>query len=733
MSNLVIVESAAKSKTITKYLNNSKELKNLGKFVVAASFGHVRDLKKEGLGIDIDHNFKTEYDVIPDKKKVVDDLTKKVKEASNVYIASDPDREGESIAQHLKEVLKLKNYKRITFTEITPKALENAIKNPRKIDEQLVDAQETRRILDRLVGFKLSPLLWKKYNTHNAFTLSAGRVQSAVLHIIIEKEKEIEKFETKAYWNFNGDFSLILNKDKQELTEIKLYKDTTIYKVDDYNDVVKFLGKNENKWIIDDITTKQAKHSADLPYITSTLQQDAYSKLGMTLKRSMQIAQELYENGHITYMRTDSFNMSTDFKDIAKSFIDHTYGTDYYEGGSSRKKIVKNAQEAHECIRITNPTMIKLQGEKFGKDHISLYDMIWKRTIAYLLKPSIYDELEIKIYDKGWGKNYYFNAVYKKVKFNGYLIVYGIKNDVYDFKDMISNKSKYTIQASSITAKNVWMSPPQRFNESSIVKTLESESIGRPSTYSVILSKLFDRKYVLKSNIAGIDKDVIHLILNPNTKNIKKEKGTTKVGAETSKLVPTEVGIEINKYLEEHFDYIVDKNFTAYMENDLDKIAEGDKDKLSVLKLFWSKFSVDLAKEQNKTKEKKIKLETENNELTVQGKKYIIRLAKYGPVIQEGTNYINLKSYLAMVKKQYTDINEDDIKFLTNLPRNLQKIDGHMAVLVYGPYGLYIKYNNKNISITRKFAKIILENGQYDAEMIKSMIDYQNNKKKDSK
>lgn len=728
-TNLVIVESAAKSKTITKYLNSSKELKGLGKFVVVASFGHVRDLQKKDLGIDIEKNFTPRYVIIDDKQKLIDDLKRKAKEASTVYLASDPDREGEGIAQHLKDVLELKKYKRITFTEITQKALEKAIQNPRTIDQQLVDAQETRRILDRIVGFKLSPLLWKKYTTNSASTLSAGRVQSAVLHIIIQKETEIKEFDSTPYWNILANFVLSLSKDKTQLKDVKLYKGSTIHKIPKIEDVVAFFSRLSNKYTIQDIRTRLVKQSADLPFITSTLQQEAYSKLGMPLKRTMQLAQDLYEGGFITYMRTDSYNMSDDFKEHAKSFIEGTYG-DYYEGGSKKKGHVKGAQEAHECIRVTDATQTTITGDKFSKDHKSLYDMIWKRSIAYLMKQCIYDELEIKITDSSFAKDFSFQTSFRKVKFNGFMIVYGVENEVYDFSEILDKvrKGSYGLVCENMFSKNIWTSPPQRYNESSIVKVLETEGLGRPSTYSTIMSKLFERRYIIKADITGEKKDVVHVSYTPSTKKVTKQTDTTIIGSDKTKIIPTEIGYEIDKYLALNFDYIVDKNFTALMENDLDKIAEGQKDKLSVLNLFWKHFEEDL-KKQGGIKEKKQVLQAKSNEVEINGIKYIVRIAKYGPVIQyDGNKYINLKPYLLLVRKQYTDIDENDISFLVNLPRVIAQYNNKPMNLVYGPYGLYIKYNNTNKSISKYLALKFIKGEQITEEDIQKVLDYQSKK-----
>jgi DNA topoisomerase-1 len=739
-TNLVIVESAAKSKTIAKYLNNSKELKSLGHFQVVASFGHVRDLAKGELGILINKGFEPVYEVIEDKNKLVEELKKKAKAADHVYLASDPDREGESISLHLKQVLGLTDYKRISFTEITKNALEYAVQHPRSIDMQLVDAQETRRVLDRLVGFKLSPLLWKRYTTANTSTLSAGRVQSAVLHMIIEKEKQIQTFETSPYWNISGTFSLTIGKDKDVLKDIKLYKGSTIHKVTESDEVLKFFKKIKNKFTITKVQSKTSRQSPDLPFITSSMQQEAYSKLGMSLKRSMQIAQELYENGYITYMRTDSHSMSDDFKTSARKFIHNTYGESYYEGGTThRKKNVKGAQEAHECIRVTEPSLIDLEDTKMTKDHKGLYSMIWKRTIASLLKSAVYDELEIKIVDVSMNDDMYFLSVFKKLKYNGYLIVYGVQSESYDFNRYLSelNKGDYGLTCSSLCSKNVWATPPARYNESTMVKTLEAEGLGRPSTYSTILSKLFDRRYIIKTSVTGIKKDTLHFTFDPNHKTIKKEQGEIDVGGETGKIVPTDIGMEIDLFLEQQFDYIVDKQFTALMENDLDAIAHGEKAKIDVLNTFWKRFHVDLMKHEAKPKEKKIALKTQDHMVVMDGKTYVVRIAKFGPVIQydhddNSKKYINLKPYLTIVNKQYTDIQEDDIRFLMNLPLTIGKIDGDLVQLVYGPYGFYLKYRGMNVSMVKKTTKTMILQKSFDLDAIKKMIDYHTNTKKKS-
>lgn len=726
MKNLVIVESPAKAKTIAKYLNSNNNLKSFGKFIVVSSMGHIRDLKKKELGIDIEKGFIPNYQVTEEKHKVVTELKNKAKECDLVWIASDYDREGEGIAMHLKEVLKLKTYKRITFTEITSKALENAIMNPRTIDKNLVDSQETRRFLDRLVGFKLSPVLWKKYKTENMSGLSAGRVQSAVMHIIINRENEIKNFNSGSYWYFIGDFHLkIKNNDKHDMTDVRLYKNDIVYKEEDQNTAHNILKKLKNDFKIIDVKSKKVKKNADLPFITSTLQQEGHVKFGFPLKRTMQLAQELYEKGYITYMRTDSYNISDDFKVTVEPFIINQYGIEYYSGGSAKKKATKNAQEAHEAIRPTNVHTLS-DSLDLSVDHKKLYDMIWKRTVAYFMTPCVNDELEIKIVDSSFVEDMFFQSTFSKVKFNGFLAVYGIKSEKYDFKKYIDGivDGNYDIKCKKITAKNTWQSPPSRYNESSIIKVLESEGIGRPSTYAGIMSKLLEKKYIIKSDVGGVDKSTTSYIYESG--KIKKENGTVKIGQERTRLVPTEIGEEIDKFLSEHFDYIVDKRFTAIMESDLDKIAEGDKKKIDVLNIFWNVFKTDLSKFDT-FKEKKTLLKTESISHTINNKEYILRIAKYGPVIEHQVDskktFINLKPFMKHYRKELSDISKEDVEFILSLPKELRIIDKKPFMFVYGPYGFYGKYDNRNIKIPIRLLNGILKDDYTDDE-IRNCINY---------
>lgn len=717
IKNLVIVESPAKAKTIAKYLNASKALRHMGKFSVMASMGHIRDLKNRELSIDIDKDFATHYEVLKDKVKMVEDLKAKAKSVDNIFLAADYDREGEAISEHIRDTLGLTTYHRITFTEITPKALEKAILSPRKIDYNLVHAQETRRILDRLVGFKISPLLWKKYNA-NKIHLSAGRVQSAALHLVKQKEEEVKAFKTSTYWYFNGTFDLTIGSEEHKLEDVKLYDNDRVFKIDeDIQEVRSYLSKLKNKFVISDLKTRVLRQNPDLPFITSTLQQEAYSKLGFPLKRTMALAQDLYEKGYITYMRTDSYNISDDFKKDAETFIVNTYGNDYFEPTPKKTKTSKNAQEAHEAIRPTNVNTTAIEELGFTVDHKKLYSMIWKRSVGYLMKATIYDELEIRIHDFGLPKTSYFLADFKKVKFNGYMVLYGVKAEEYNFQkyiDAIKSKA-YKVQCLDVVARNTWTSPPARYNEASIIKTLETESIGRPSTFATILTKLFEKHYLLKSDVRGIDKEVTHIMYQPSKGLIDKKEVIT-IGHERSRLVPSDIGIEIDKFMENNFNYIIDRKFTANMEEDLDKIAEGSISKNDVLSLFWKTFGADVEKIESVKKLEKVKIENQHLSYTINGIDYIIRLSKYGPVIQykphpnaETDKYIDIKAYLKYTNKSYTNVSRDDVTFLTNLPRKVAAINGKDLMLTAGPYGLYFKYGDENVKIPLKMIKRLLD------------------------
>jgi len=401
-----------------------------------------------------------------------------------------------------------------------------------------------------------------------------------------------------------------------------------------------------------------------------------------------------------------------------------------------KAKVVKGAQEAHECIRPVNIMMVSAAGEKVTKDHQKLYELIWRRTVAYFMKACVYDELELKIIDTSFARDMYFLAGFKKVKFNGFQIVYGIKSENYDFSKYITNiKNKnYTIKCESITAKNTWSSPPGRYNEIGLIKLMESEGIGRPSTYSATIQKVTDRQYVNKTDVQGEEKTITNYMLVNGT--VKAIQDKIFVGQEKSKFVPTEIGIEVDRFLQENFDYIVNIGFTANMEADLDRIAEGKKSRVEVLNAFWKPFVKDLDKFGKIAKEDKIAIKTESNDFVVNKVKYTVRLTRFGPVIQYdlgGAKYIDLKNYLKYVGKEYTDVDETDIKFLVKMPVKVGEVKGKEVLMVSGPYGFYMKYDGQNLKITQKMIREFIDTGKVSQSDIEASIEYNNNKEKTPK
>lgn len=673
----MIVESSAKCKTISKYLNSSN---NQNKWTVVASLGHIRDLdKKNGIIIDDDKNdFIPNYVITSEKRKVVTNLKSAVNEADMVYIASDPDREGESIAWHIKQVLKLKKgqYKRITFTEITKNAIENAISNPRDIDENLAQAQETRRLLDRLVGFNLSPALWNHFKTNTSTILSAGRIQSAVLNLIIQRQEEVDNFKTTPSYSICGVF-----KDKNA----KLHSPSKYNSIDD---VKTFLKSLSNVFSIHSVKKHQTKKSPDLPYITSSLQQDA-SKISMSIKTCMRVAQDLYEKGLITYMRTDSYNISDDFKKKGMDLIRSKYGEQYLGSVSNNKK--KNSQEAHECIHITDPYNTNIESiYADSKNHVNLYKMIWDRSIAYLMSPAIYDELDVKIIDNNMnGNTDYFIYTDKEVAFNGYLLIYGVA-----IGSSITNIpiAGSTIKCTEIIGKHSWSSPPNLYTDSTIIKMLEKEGLGRPSTYSTILTKLYDREYISQLKAPLEKKEGIDVMYKPSKQTTKLITTMVPINQNNSalRIHPSKTGISVNDFLKHEFSYIVDKTFTMHMEADLDKIADGESEKNKVIGTFWNRFKLDLKNVSSESQHQQ-RIEPEQVIMMVSGIQYIIRNAKYGKVVEytegDSRKFIPIDGYLKSIKRS---LNENDITFLRSLPKNIPEQPEHVLLSI-GKFGLYLK------------------------------------------
>lgn len=704
---LVIVESPAKAKTIQKYL--SKIQPNV-QFVVEASYGHIRDLEKKKMGIDLS-SFQTSYTLDANKQETIQKLVQLAKSSKFVYLASDNDREGESIAWHLREVLDLKKkqYARIVFNEITEKALSDALAHPHDIDQELVDAQQTRRMIDRIMGFKLSPLLWSTFKTENGGILSAGRVQSAVLNLIIDKERHIQDHEPEPYWTIESMFALPVKLKTEEGDLLcKLYdnKSGNIAHFDSLTKTKQLMAKMDSKYEVINKTLKNSKESPDAPFITSTLQQDAYNKIGLSVKSTMQVAQKLYEAGHITYMRTDSYNLSQDaMKDIKKEVVS-SYGTEMYEERDyTKSKRVRNSQQAHEAIR---PTRLSKKPESI-KDPIQrkLYDLIYKRTIASQMKQCVFKVLDLTVSNnhlkKLSGSPYHFKGKVSILSEPGWRSVYGEKAGAVETLQKLHDTIDH-VKSTKLEGLNGWTSAPGRFNESSIVKLLEKEGIGRPSTYAGILDKLYQKSYLVVQDSQGTEIESVHLSKTNDSSSVKETKSTSVINVEKARLYPTDVGIEVNQYLEEHFGDLIDSEFTSQMEEQLDEIAEGKKQWKQVLKMFWSRLQprVEAAMIEAK-KADKVLLATEKKEFNVGGQSYIVRLGRFGPLV-ENTNikkgepgkFLSLKSYLKLTKKPYTDIDANDVHLLTSLPKD---ISGSKGVLRYGRFGFYLSIGEETYLI----------------------------------
>jgi len=768
--HVVIVESPAKAKTIADYLNSSAKLRDYGKFKVVSSMGHIRDLKPKELGIDVINDFTPLYAITLAKKKLVAELKEWVVKAKatsgKVWLASDHDREGEAIAMHLRDALRLKevDYHRIIFTEITKPALEHAVLHPRRIDTNLVDAQETRRILDRLVGFSLSPLLWKQFATTGTLGLSAGRVQSAVLNILVEKEEQIEArgVGEDTYYHLLGDFEIqtLKKKKKVSLSGTHLYGENhTVWKSSGKKEAVAILKQLSGDFCITHFKESLSKKRPDAPYITSTLQQDAYSKLGVGMKQVMKLAQDLYEKGYITYMRTDSYNLSDTFRDAAVKYIEQKWGSAFVPTTALKTKQrakSKNAQEAHEAIRPTDvqKVMVATSDEpSFTSQHGKLYSLIWKRAVASLMSPCEMRDTVLHVVDTNKAAlppNSYFKGTLSTIHFSGYMIVWGAAEEepFFGSKMALAEENSLSVMCKEITAKQTWTSPPARYNEATIVKMLEKEGIGRPSTYAGIMTKLYEKQYIAKKNIVGVERPVQHYVYTPHPrKRITIQENTTMVGEENARIVPTDIGVAVNKFLRQWFAYIVDKSFTANMEADLDRIAGANKSRLDVLKQFWTILEKDIDKVKATHKENKAaripktKLQAEQHVHTINGVEYILRIAKFGPVIQWSTstsssdkpNYKSLKQYLAITKKDMSDLTADDIIFVVSSPHRIGNINHPTSgetlpvSMDCGPFGYYAKVGSTNVSLTRKTVLKYVKDRTIDMADIVAAFEYKIN------
>ena len=678
--NLVIVESPAKAKTIEKFLGKD--------FKVQSSFGHIADLPSKELGVDVDGDFTPKYMVSTDKKKLVADLKKEAKKAETVWLASDEDREGEAIAWHLAEELDLKkeNTKRIVFHEITKTAILKAIENPRQIDYNLVNAQQARRILDRLVGYELSPVLWRKVKGG----LSAGRVQSVAVRLIVEREREIEAFNPVASYRIDAEFVTAQgNSFKAKLP--KNFQTQAAARA--------FLEKNiDASYSVADLIKKPAKKSPAAPFTTSTLQQEAARKLYFSVGKTMTIAQRLYEAGLITYMRTDSVNLSNDAQQDAAKEITKSFGEAYSHPRKYKGKS-KGAQEAHEAIRPTQMSRHSIEGDY---DQTRLYDLIWKRTLASQMSDAQLERTNVKIaVTSSQGVKEQFTANGEMIKFDGFLKVYleGIDNDEQEQEGMLPKLVKADVlSANHITATERFTRPPYRFTEASLVKQLEELGIGRPSTYAPTISTIISRKYVEKGTVEGVERKYLQLTLENQI--LKDNTLLETIGSDKGKLVPTDIGMIVNDFLVEHFSSVLDFNFTAKVEQDFDDIADGKEDWKHMLKEFYGKFhpTVEDVKE-NAERESGERILGKDPE---SGRTVLVRLGKFGPMAQIGAPDDDEKKFASLRPDQQLHlVTFEQVMDLFKLPKDLGTYEGEQVDVNNGRFGPYVRFGKMFVSLPK--------------------------------
>ena len=675
--NLVIVESPAKAKTIEKFLGKD--------FQVESSFGHIADLPSKELGIDVDGDFQPKYIVSDDKKAVVKKLKSLAKKADMVWLASDEDREGEAIAWHLKEQLDLKEdkTKRIVFHEITKNAILKAVENPRDIDYNMVNAQQARRVLDRLVGYELSPVLWRKVKGG----LSAGRVQSVAVRLIVERERSIQEFETQTYYKVVAQFS---NE------EGKTFKATIPKNFESKKSAESFLKScAEADFSIADLQKKPAKKSPAAPFTTSTLQQEASRKLGFPVAKTMQVAQRLYEAGLITYMRTDSLNLSEEARKAASEEITSSYGKEYSKPRVFKSK-AKGAQEAHEAIR---PTNMKMSSVEVEYDQNRLYDLIWKRTLASQMSDAQLERTNVKIENSKNTKIFTSNG--EMIKFDGFLKVYleGNDNEEEEQAGMLPNLSiGDQLSYENIIATQRFSSPPYRFTEAALVKQLEELGIGRPSTYAPTISTVQRRGYVEKGQNEGVEREYQQLVLSSG--EVKTNDLTEKTGADKNKLVPTDIGNIVNDFLVANFSNILDFGFTAKVESSFDDISEGDENWTSMIREFYDKFHPNVKDvSENAERESGERILGEHPE---SGKTVLVRLGKFGPIAQIGAPEDEEKQFASLQNDQNLGtITLEEALELFLLPKSLGNYEGEEVIVSNGRFGPYIKFGSMFVSLDR--------------------------------
>jgi len=684
--NLVIVESPAKAKTIEKFLGKD--------YKVMSSYGHIRDLKTKEFSIDIEHDYAPQYVIPADKKKLVSELKSEAKSAEQVWLASHEDREGEGISWHLYEVLGLKpeNTKRIVFHEITKNAILHAIETPRDININLVNAQQARRVLDRIVGFELSPILWRKVKP----ALSAGRVQSVAVRLIVEREREINEFVSEAAFRVIANFIL---PDGTTVLKAELNR-----RLKDKKEVEAFLESCKNaSFTIDDITTKPVKKSPAPPFTTSTLQQEAARKLGYSVSQTMMIAQRLYESGLITYMRTDSVNLSDLALGTAKEAIFETYGEKYYKFRQYHTKS-KGAQEAHEAIR---PTYISNVEAGSSSQEKKLYELIRKRTIACQMADAELERTTISVGISGQTER--FVAVGEVISFEGFLQVYMESNDDDTEKEQENGllppvKLHETLSLKDIVATERFTQRPPRYTEASLVRRLEELGIGRPSTYAPTIQTIQNREYVVKGDKEGVER--AYTVVSLSKGKIEEAEKTETVGADRNKLMPTDIGTVVNDFLMEYFPDVLDYNFTASVEKEFDSVAEGELVWTKAIDKFYKIFhpiveATAAVKTEHKVGERELGIDPKS------GNPVFVKIGRYGPVVQIGAAHADDKEapkpqFASLMKGQSIDtITLEEALKLFDLPRTVGEYEGKVMVAAVGRFGPFIRHDGKFVSIPK--------------------------------
>lgn len=682
VKNLVIVESPAKAKTIEKFLGKD--------FLVKSSFGHVMDLSKKQLGVDIENAFMPNYEISSDKKKIVSELKKLSKEAETVWLASDEDREGEAISWHLANALKLseKKTKRIVFHEITKTAITEAINHPRNIDIDLVNAQQARRVLDRLVGFELSPLLWRKVKP----ALSAGRVQSVAVRLIVEREEEIKNFISVSNFKITADFK-VASQNGYRLLKTELPK-----RFATKEEALKFLNKcKAAEFSVVSIEKKPAKKSPAAPFTTSTLQQEASRKLGFSVSNTMRIAQKLYESGKITYMRTDSVNLSNLALSSAKNEITSLFGEKYVKTRKYKTK-AKGAQEAHEAIRPTFISVHEIDGDNAGQ---KLYNLIWKRTIASQMSDAILEKTNVSINISTTNEK--LVAKGEVIKFDGFLKVYLESSDDENSENQkgilppLTEGEKLNLQ--ELIAVEKFSQHPPRYSEASLVKKMEELGIGRPSTYAPTISTIQKREYVVKEDRDGKERKFNFLSLKNN--EVTETEKTEKTGYEKSKLFPTDIGTLVNKFLLQYFENIINYNFTANIEREFDKIAEGQKVWNEVIRDFYSPFHSQI--EDTLEKSKKFSGEKLLGKHPETDKNIFVKIGRYGPMVQLGdTDSEEKPKFVGLRNGQSIEtITLEEALDLFKFPRNVGPYEDEEMSVAIGRFGPYIKHKSLFYSLAK--------------------------------